>query len=101
VGGEHGSQGGEHGSQGREHGSLSGEGGLVGGEPKSQGGEHGLQWSEGGSVSGEDGWAGSPCVRVTEHDAHVADERWVKELATMPRPPAPIPGYDEVKDEMM
>ena len=42
-----------------------------------------------------------PRVRVTEHDAHVACEPWVKELATMPTPPARILGYDEVKDEMM
>jgi hypothetical protein len=42
-----------------------------------------------------------PRVRVTEHDAHVAYAQWVKELATMPTPPARIPGYDEVKDERM
>jgi hypothetical protein len=31
----------------------------------------------------------------------VAYEHWVTELATMPTPPTRIPGYDEVKDEMM
>jgi len=35
-----------------------------------------------------------PRVRVTEHDAHVAYAQWVTELATMPTPPARIPGYD-------